>query len=159
MKYENKGWLPEVGEECEFEHGKRGWMACKIIAIDYVKNRVIAEDVEFDSNHEFDTCAYFYRDLPLRPNDFRPIKSQSDIDRKEAIEGVNKVLIPFHYLTDSNLADIRDAILEAGYRKVDEKVTKDEVYEVYRAWWSSGGSEGPLDTFIYNNFDIYKKVG
>lgn len=117
-------YKPEVGVECEFLHGKFGWRKCNIIAVE--SSRVIAEDLEF-SCEDKEASMFFYRDTPLRRDDFRPIRTQQEIEREEAIKDAFKNIgwgDP-NYLVPPSCIEVVIDMINAGYHngpKVGEEI-------------------------------------
>ena len=144
--------LPPVGCECEFYHGwTREWLMCKILAHD--STRVIAEELNFKES-VLDTSKFFERGLPLKPDDFRPIKSKQEIERDADIDELFALLAPvseqFVARTRLNLGKI----LDAGYRNNGEEVSRLEISKFI----SRSTALEYLHDELLKNFKIYPRI-
>tara|TARA_R110000803_G_scaffold210829_1_gene284046 strand:- start:1103 stop:1606 length:504 start_codon:yes stop_codon:yes gene_type:complete len=129
-----KEYMPEVGDVCEvYNRGIIGWGVIEINAIG--KDFLLADE----RGHEVvlkKTCQ------------FRPLKTQQEIEREEAIEGITTILRESPIYTD-----MAEKLYDAGYRKLGDEVTSRELHDFI----SVSAEYGDLAVDIYDAG--YRKVG
>jgi hypothetical protein len=104
-----KEYMPEVGEVCEFYlDGK--WEVITVQSITF-----LMVNFTFDDSKRWEFLAL---------SRFRPIKTQQDIEREEAIHSLVKI-IKDDYKTDAVLAA---RILNSGYVKVGDEVGNNSLF-------------------------------
>ena len=138
-------YIPKVGEACEvFPY----FHTC--IAVCEYEGDLLMHDKHDDE--------YF----KAGNNKFRPIKTQGEIDREEAIVEMAKtveiVLGSPAYLYKNYCAALYDAGYHNGVKDGDKAERKFMFNELMRTTTINGNHVDAIVTKIYENFDIFKKV-
>jgi hypothetical protein len=136
-------YIPEVGEKCMYSFSNTVWEGAEVKAIS--GNEVWLKDKSGDAI------------VDIRRYYFRPIKSQADIEREEAIERMADVIgVTLTGARPSMMAKLYDAGYHNGPKvgdEVNKKLIQDRLYYEFGVM----ASMHDATQVITDNFKIYPR--